>query len=45
MAYSTHGRNEKCIQNLGRKPEGNISLGRPGHRWEDNINWILKHRI
>jgi hypothetical protein len=21
---------------LGKEPEGKISLGRPGHRWEDN---------
>jgi hypothetical protein len=26
--YSTHGRDEKCIQNLGRKPEGKRPLGK-----------------
>ena len=26
---------------LGR-PDGRRSLGRPRHRWEDNIKWILK---
>ena len=24
-----------------RKPEGKRPLGRPGHRWEDNIKWIF----
>ena len=24
------------------KPEGNISLGRPRHRWEDNIKMDLQ---
>jgi len=26
---------------LVRKPEGKRPLGRPGHRWEDNIKWIF----
>jgi hypothetical protein len=33
---STYGRNEKCIQNLVRKPEGKRQIGRPKHTWEDN---------
>jgi hypothetical protein len=33
----SHGRNEKCIRNLVRKLEGKRTLGRPRHRWEDNI--------
>jgi hypothetical protein len=27
---------------LVRKPEGNKSLGRPRHRWEDNIKMHLQ---
>jgi hypothetical protein len=34
--------NEKCIQNLVGKPEGNIAFERPGHRGEDNIQMDLK---
>jgi hypothetical protein len=30
---------------LMTKPEGNRPLGRPGHRWEDNIKWILENRM
>jgi hypothetical protein len=40
-ARSTHGRDEKCIQNLGRKPEGKRPLGRPRHRWKIILEWIL----
>jgi hypothetical protein len=35
-------RDEKCIQNFGQKPEGNIPLGRPKCRWENNIKMDLK---
>jgi hypothetical protein len=27
---------------IERKAEGKRPQGRPGHRWEDNIKWILK---
>jgi len=27
---------------LEGKPEGNKQLGRPRHKWEDNIRWILR---
>jgi hypothetical protein len=33
-ACSTHGKN--AYNMLVGKPEGKRSLGRPGHRWEDN---------
>jgi hypothetical protein len=33
---------EKCINVLVRKPEGKRLLGRPGRRWENILNWILK---
>jgi len=36
-ACITHGRDEKCIQNFGRKTWRKKLLGRPGRRWEDNI--------
>jgi hypothetical protein len=32
-AYNSHGRDEKCIQHLLRKP---------GRKWEDNIQMNLK---
>jgi len=41
-ARSTHGRDEKCIQNLGRKPEGKRPLGRPRHSWQYNIRMDLR---
>ena len=27
---------------LLRKPEGKRPLGRPRHRWEDNLRWIFR---
>jgi hypothetical protein len=39
--YSTHGRKEKFIL-LVRKSEGRRPLGRPKHRWEDNIKMGLR---
>jgi hypothetical protein len=36
-ACSTHGRDEKCMQNLVGKPECVRPLGRPRRRREDNI--------
>jgi hypothetical protein len=29
---------------LVRKPEGETSFGRSGHRWEDNIKTYVKER-
>jgi hypothetical protein len=40
-ACSTHGRDEKCIQYFGGKPEGK-RLGRPRCTWEDNIRMELR---
>ena len=34
---SMYGGEERCIQGFGGKPEGKRPLGRPRHRWEDNI--------
>jgi hypothetical protein len=39
---STCGRNEKYLQALVGKPEGKSSLGRPRHKWEDNIKIDLQ---
>jgi len=33
---------ERCIQVLVGKPEGKRRLGRPRHRWEDNIKMDLQ---
>jgi len=33
-------RKERCIQSVGEETEGNRQLGRPTHRWEDNIKSI-----
>jgi hypothetical protein len=30
-----NGRDEKCVRNCVRKPEGKRPLGSPTHRWED----------
>ena len=38
-ACSTCRREEECIQG---KTEGNRSLGRPRHRWKDNIKMNLQ---
>jgi hypothetical protein len=40
---STHGRDEKCIQNFGWVTDGRRLLRRPGRTWEDNIRMDLKH--
>jgi len=39
---STYGEQERCIEGLGRRPEGRRPLGRPRHRWEDNIKMGLQ---
>jgi hypothetical protein len=43
-ACSTHGRDEKCIQNISRKTWKTRQLWRPKHRWEDNIKTNLTER-
>jgi hypothetical protein len=35
-------REEKCIQGVGGKSEGKMSLGRPRRRWKDNIKMDLQ---
>jgi hypothetical protein len=37
-----HGGGEGCIQHFGWEAEGKRPLGRPRHRWEDNINMDLR---
>ena len=32
-----YGGEERCVQGLVGKSEGKKPLGRPRHRWEDNI--------
>jgi hypothetical protein len=39
---STHGRDEKGMQNLVGKPEEKRSLGRPKCRWKDNNRMNLR---
>jgi len=36
------GRERRCIQGLVEKPEGMMPIGRPRHRWEDNIKMDLQ---
>jgi hypothetical protein len=38
-------REGNCVQNFVRKPERKRRLGRPRHRWEDNITIDLKNKI
>jgi len=33
-----------CMVVVG-KPQGKRRLGRPRHRWEDNIKWILSRSV
>ena len=40
-ACSAYGGEERRIQGLVGKPEGKRRLGRPRHRWEDNIKMDL----
>jgi hypothetical protein len=39
------GREEKCIQGLVAKPEVHRPLGRPRHKWEDNVKLDFKGTI
>jgi hypothetical protein len=41
MAYSTHRREEKCVQVLVGKPEWKRPLGRHRCEWEENIKMDL----
>ena len=41
-ACSICGGEERCIQFFVGKPEGKRPLGRPRHRWEDNIKMGLQ---
>jgi len=40
-----HGRCERCYKTLVGKPEGKRPLGRPRHRWEDNIRMDLREMM
>jgi hypothetical protein len=33
---------ERCLQGVGWEPKGKRPLGRPRHRWEDNIKMDLR---
>jgi hypothetical protein len=41
-ACSPHGRDEKCRQNFGRKPERKRPLGRPRRKWKANIRMDIR---
>jgi hypothetical protein len=41
-ARSTHGRIEKCMQDLDRKTRREEPLGSPRCRWKDNIRMDLR---
>jgi hypothetical protein len=40
--YSTHGEKKNAYRILVGKPEGKRRLGRPRHRWVDNIKMELR---
>jgi hypothetical protein len=40
-----HGKDENAYNSFVRKPEWNISLGRPRSRWESKIKIVLKGTI
>jgi hypothetical protein len=44
-ACGTYGREERCIQEFGGKPEGKNVLERPRSRLEDNIIASERHRM
>jgi len=39
---NTYGERRDVYRVLVRKPEGKRPLGRPRHRWGNNIRWIFK---
>ena len=41
-AWSTYGGEERCMQGIGGETWGKEPLGRPRHRWEDNIKMDLQ---
>jgi len=41
-ACSTYGGEERGCKVLVGKHEGKRPLGRPRHRWEDILKWIVK---
>jgi hypothetical protein len=41
-SYGRHGGEEECIYYFGEKDKRQRPLGRPRHRWEDNIKMNLK---
>jgi hypothetical protein len=43
-ACSMHGGKRNAYRILVGKPEGKRQLGRPRHRWEDNIRMDLTKR-
>jgi hypothetical protein len=43
-ACSTHGKDEKCVQDFCLKTSRKRAVGRPSRRWEDNIKTDLKER-
>jgi hypothetical protein len=43
-------RDEKCVQDFGRKNKGKRPVGRPKHKWEDNIrmsgiSWLAERLL
>jgi len=49
-ASSTYGERRGVYRVLVRDPEGKKTLGKPGHRWEDNVKtglqeveWVYTH--
>jgi len=40
-AYGTHGRKERFIQGLVERPAGKRPLGRPCHKGNDILKWVL----
>jgi len=40
-----YGGDERCYSVLVGKPEGKMSLGRPRHRWENNIKMDLQEEV
>jgi hypothetical protein len=44
-ACSTNGKKRNACKILVGKPEGRIPLGRPTHRWKDNIKMDVWTRL
>jgi len=38
----THGEGERCLQGFGWETRGRRPLGRPRHRWEDDVKMDLR---